>query len=98
MLIVETIRKVRLSVHRDGKSIIQTAKDLRLSKNIVKKVIRSDQTSFKYKRKVQPRTELGPYVPWLESQLEIDLKLNRRQRRTAQILYEQLQAQGFDGG
>ena len=51
MLIVETIRKVRLSVHRDGKSIRQTAKDLHLSKNTVKKVIRSEQTSFEYKRK-----------------------------------------------
>ena len=28
MLTVETIRKIRLSVHRDGKSIRQTAKDL----------------------------------------------------------------------
>ena len=28
MLTVETIRKIRLSVHRDGKSIRQTSKDL----------------------------------------------------------------------
>ena len=27
MLTVETIRKIRLSVHRDGKSIRQTSKD-----------------------------------------------------------------------
>ena len=98
MLIVETIRKVRLAIHRDNKSIRQTAKDLKLSKNTVKKVIRSDQTRFEYKRKVQPRPKLGPYVQWLERQLELDQKLVKRQRRTAQILYEQLQTQGFDGG
>ena len=95
---METIRKVRLAIHRDNKSIRQTAKDLKLSKNTVKKVIRSDQTRFEYKRKVQPRPKLGPYVQWLERQLELDQKLVKRQRRTAQILYEQLQTQGFDGG
>ena len=90
MLIVETIRKVRLSIHRDGKSIRQTAKDLHLSKNTAKKVIRSNKTRFEYKRKVQPRPKLGPYVQWLEDQLERDQKLAKRQLRTAQILYEQL--------
>jgi hypothetical protein len=86
MLIVETIRKVRLSIHRDGKSIRQTARDLHLSKNTVKKVIRSDQPRFEYKQSVQPRPKLGPYVQWLESQLEMDYKLAKRQRRTVQIL------------
>jgi hypothetical protein len=33
MLTVETIRKIRLSIHRDGKSIRQTAKELRVSRN-----------------------------------------------------------------
>lgn len=98
MLIVETIRKVRLSIHRDGKSIRQTAKDLRLSKNTVKKIIRSDQTRFDYRRKEQPRPKLGPYVQWLEDQIDRDQKLPRRQRRTAQILYEQLQVRGYTGG
>jgi len=35
MLTVETIRKIRLSMHRDGKSIHQTAKDVHLSRNTV---------------------------------------------------------------
>lgn len=95
---METIRKVRLSIHRDGKSIRRTAKDLHLSKNTVKKVLRSDQTRFEYKRKVQPRPKLGPYMQWLESQLELDQTLGKRQRRTAQILYEQLQGKGYQGG
>ena len=49
MLIVETIRKIRLSVHRDGKSLRKTAEDLNLSRNTVRKVIRSEETSFTYK-------------------------------------------------
>ena len=98
MLTVETIRKVRLSIHRDGKSIRQTARDFHLSRNTVRKVIRSDQTAFSYTRKKQPRPKLGPHIEWIKTQLEADLKLPKRQRRTAQILYEQLQAQGYDGG
>ena len=41
MLTVETIGKVRIAYHRDGKSIRKTAKDLRLSRNTVRKVIGS---------------------------------------------------------
>ena len=46
MLIVETIRKIRLSIHRDGKSIRKTAKELRVSRNTVRKAVRSEQTAF----------------------------------------------------
>jgi Mor family transcriptional regulator len=42
MLIVETIKKVRLAARRDGKSIKQIARELRLSKNTVRKILRED--------------------------------------------------------
>jgi hypothetical protein len=45
MLIVETIRKIRLAIHRDGKSIRKTAKELRVSRNTVRKVVRCQPTS-----------------------------------------------------
>ena len=54
MLTVETIRKIRLAVERDGKSLHQTARDLRVSRNTVRKVIRNEQTAFEYRRRVQP--------------------------------------------
>jgi DNA-binding CsgD family transcriptional regulator len=41
MLIVETIRKIRLLVHRDGNSIRQTARELGISRNTVRKAVRS---------------------------------------------------------
>jgi Mor family transcriptional regulator len=50
MLIVETIRKNRLAIHRNGKSIRKTAKELRVSRNTVRKVVRSEQTAFTYRR------------------------------------------------
>ena len=98
MLTVETIRKVRLSVHRDGKSIRQTAKDLRVSRNTVRKVIRTQQTGFQYKRRMQPLPKLGPYVESLEERLSVDQGLSKRHRRSARILFEELQGEGYEGG
>jgi Mor family transcriptional regulator len=66
MLTVETIRKIRLAVERDGKSLHQTARDLRVSRNTVRKVIRNEQTAFEYRRRVQPMPVLGAYVQRLE--------------------------------
>ena len=65
MLIVETIRKIRLAIHRDGKSIRKTAKELRVSRNTVRKVVRSEQTAFTYRRSSQPRPVLGAFVEGL---------------------------------
>jgi len=98
MLTVETIRKIRLAFHRDGKSIRKITKDLTLSRNTVRKVIRSDQTAFEYKRKVQPRPKLENFVKTLEERMSSDQKLPKKQRRTAQMLYEELQLQGYTGG
>ena len=98
MLTVETIRKIRLSVHRDGKSIRQTAKDLRLSRNTVRKAIRTGETAFHYERRVQPVAKLGPYVDILDRWLEEEQKPPKRQRRTAQMLFEKLQMEGYGGG
>ena len=98
MLIVETIRKIRLSVHRDGKSLRKTAEDLNLSRNTVRKVIRSEETAFTYTRKKQPMPKLGEFVDELAGKLERDKKLPKRQRRTAQKLFQELQLMGYEGG
>ncbi len=46
MFIVESISKIRKMYHVDGKAIRAIAKELNISKNTVKKVIRSDATKF----------------------------------------------------
>jgi len=94
MLIVVTIRKIRLSVHRDCKSLRKTAEDLNLSKNTVRKVIRSQETAFTYRRDRQPMPKLGVYVERLTERLESDKMLPKRQRRTAQRLFQELQQDG----
>jgi transposase len=98
MLTVETIRKIRCAYQRDGKSIRQIAREMRLSRNTVKKVLHADVTEFTYTRTAQPRPKLGPYEANLLARLAEDADNPVRQRRTAVVLFEQLQREGFDGG
>ena len=55
MLVVETIAKIRRAFFVEGKSIKQICRDLRLSRNTVRKVIRSGDTEFSYDRSVRKR-------------------------------------------
>ncbi len=98
MLIVETIRKIRCAYHRDRKSIRQIAREFKLSRNTVKKVIRSDATEFTYDRKDQPHPKLAPYHELLSEYLATDATKPDREQRTAILLFEELQRQGFEGG
>ena len=94
---METIRKIRLA-KQGGKAIRQIARDFHVSRNTVRKVLRKEVTEFVYERQNQPRPKLGPYLPDLEKLLEADEQLVRKRRRSSQILYELLQAQGYEGG
>lgn len=98
MLIVETIRKIRCAYHRDKKGIRRIAREFHLSRNTVKKVIRGDATEFIYERKAQPLPKLGPYEGTLREHLLKDTSRPRREQRTAVVLFEELQRQGFEGG
>jgi len=98
MLIVETIRKIRCAYHRDRKSIRQIARELKLSRNTVKKVLRSDVTEFSYDRKDQPLPKLAQYQELLSEYLATDATKPDREQRTAILLFEELQRQGFEGG
>jgi transposase len=59
MLVVETIGRIRREHFVQGKSIREIARDLRLSRSTVRKVLWSEETSFSYERQVQPRPKLG---------------------------------------
>ena len=98
MLTVETIRKVRLAYYRDKRSIRQISRDFNLSRNTVKKVINSDVTEFVYNRSVQPLPKLSAYEGLLLECLKSDVIKPLREQRTAMLLFEELQRQGFEGG
>lgn len=98
MLIVESIRKIRYAFQRDGKSIRQIARDFHLARNTVKKVLRDEFTELIYTRSAQPLPKLGPYETSLLERLRVDADTPRRERRTAMVLFEELQREGFVGG
>ncbi len=69
---METIRKIRCAYQRDGKSIRQIARELHLSRNTVKKVLRGQATEFTYARTTQMLPKLDPYQDSLLARLTTD--------------------------
>lgn len=95
---MESIRKIRQAYHRDKKPIRQIAREFHVSKNTVKKIIRSDITEQVYQRSEQPRPKLSQHEGRLKELLAEDSVKPIRHRRSAQLLFEQLQREGFTGG
>ena len=98
MLVVETIGRIRREHFVQGKSIKEIARDLRLSRNTVRKVLRSDETSFSYERQVQPRPKLGRWKEQLDRLLVANVEAPARERLTLIRIFEELRALGYDGG
>ena len=98
MLVVETIARIRRDHLVKGVPIKKIARDLRVSKNTVRKVVRGDETSFSYARKIQPMPKLGPWVEELERQLEANAKKERKDRLSLLQIHEDLASQGYEGG
>lgn len=97
MLIVETIAKIRRYYFVEGRKIKQISRNLNISKNTVRKVIRSGKTRHEYSRKKQPHPKLGPYLDFLEDYLQKDWTIPKKRRITARRLHELLREQGYQG-
>jgi len=69
MLIVETIAKIRRAHLVQGKSIKAIAREFRVSRKVVRKVLRTGATEFRYEREVQPRPKLGQWRAALDGLL-----------------------------
>ena len=66
MLVVETIAKIRRGYFVQGKAIKSICRELKVSRKVVRKVIRSGAIEFVYERTVQPQPKLGPWREELE--------------------------------
>jgi transposase len=98
MLVVETIARIRREHLDRGKSIKQIARELRLSRNTVRRILRSGETAFAYEREVQPMPRLGPWKEALDRLLAANASAAGRERLTLIRLFEELRAQGYAGG
>lgn len=97
MLIVETIAKIRRAYFAEQRSIKQICRDLKVSRNTVRKVVRSGETEFTYERNSQPHPRIDPWREQLDGLLEDNARKSRRERLTLVRIYEALRTKGYGG-
>ena len=97
MLIVETIAKIRRAYLIQQKSIKAICRDLRVSRKVVRKVLRSEATEFHYERGEQPRPKLGGWTEELDRQLATNEAKPSRERLTLVRIFEDLRGRGYEG-
>jgi Transposase and inactivated derivatives len=98
MLIVETIGRIRREHFVKGKTIKEIARDLGVSRNTVRKALRSEETSFVYERDVQPQPKLGLWSAKLDDLLKTNVEKPARERLTLIRIFEDLRGLGYEGG
>jgi transposase len=98
MLVVETIARIRREYFVRGKTIKEIARDLGVSRNTVRRVLRSGETSFEYERTVQPRPKLGRWTAELDELLDGNAAKPVREQLTLIRVFEELRGRGYDGG
>ena len=98
MLVVETIAKIRRAHFVQGKSIKAICRELKVSRKVVRKVLRSGATAFEYERSVQPLPRIGPWKDDLERLLAANEGKPTRERLTLMRVFEELRGLGYEGG
>jgi transposase len=98
MLVVETVGRIRREHFAKGKTIKEIARDLGVSRNTVRRVLRSGETSFEYERTVQPRPKLGRWTAELDELLEGNAAKPAREQMTLIRIFEEFRGRGYDGG
>ncbi|RSY02993.1 transposase, partial [Sphingomonas koreensis] len=96
MLVVETVVRIRRE-HANGKAIKAIARDLRLSRKVVRKAIRAPEGAFDYHRTVQPLPRLGPFQERLDTLLTENETRHRRDRLRMTRIHDLLCREGFEG-
>jgi len=97
MLVVETIAKIRRAFFVQEKPIKVICRELRVSRKVVRKVIRSEATEFRYERGTQPLPKIGPWRDGLDSLLLANELKAPRERLTLIRVFEDLHRLGYEG-
>ena len=92
---METIARIRREHFVKGKTIKEIARDLGVSRNTIRKVLRSGETSFEYQRRVQPRPKLGRWTAELDTILTGNAAKPAREQLTLIRIYEELHDRGY---
>src|SRR5260370_34825072 len=89
MLTVETIGRIRREHFVNGKTIRQIARDLRVSRNTVRKMLRSGETALAYDRDLQPLPKLGRWTTELDELLARNETNASREELTLISIFEE---------
>src|SRR6187399_2878599 len=98
MLVVETIAKIRRAFFKQGKPIKAICRELGVSRKVVRKVIRSGATEFRYEREDQPLPKIGRWRETLDQLLSENEAKPSRERLTLIRLFEELRGRRYEGG
>src|SRR2546429_9999543 len=98
MLVMETIAKIRRAFFVQGKPIKSICRELRVSRKVVRKVIRSEATEFRYEREAQPLPKIDPWSDQLNELLLANEGKAARERLTLIRLFEELCGRGYGAG
>jgi len=90
MLVVETIAKIRRAYFGQGKAIKAICRELNISRKVMRKVLRSNETAFEYERSVQPMPKLGAWKGELDRMLSRNETRPARERLTLIRIFEEL--------
>ncbi len=95
---VDTIARIRREFFIRGRSIKEIVRDLHVSRNTVRKVVRTGRTAFEYEREVQPMPKLGQWRADLDEMLAANDSKAARERLTMIRVFEDLRGRGYAGG
>src|SRR6266446_6574086 len=97
MLVVETIAKIRRAFFVQKKPIKAICREFRMSRKVVRKVIRSQATEFRYERGRQPLPRIDPWRDQLDGLLLANQGKPARERLTLIRIFEELRRLGYEG-
>jgi hypothetical protein len=98
MLVLETVARIRRAYFVQGKTIKAICRELRLSRKVVRKVLRLEATEFSDERGDQPLPRIGPWQEGLDQLLEANEAKPRRERLTLIRIFKDLRGRGYEGG
>lgn len=79
-----------LQRHREGEGIKRIAREMALSRNTVREVVREGKPR-KYQRRVEKERKIGPYEEWMRIRFyEVE--------GNASMLYQEARERGYSGG
>ena len=94
---VDTIARGRRAFYVQRWSLKKIVRELHVSRNTVRKILRSDVTDFSYERTHQPMPRIGPWQDHLDRFLSANAGNPSRERLTLIRIFEELRALGYGG-